>query len=66
MTRIQFKPDAKSGEVEVANGDYRRVFRRAEQPFVVEDEHWPMLKRTGHFEAARLELPPAPNTAGQQ
>ena len=64
MKRIQFKADAQSDKVEVKNGDYRRVFERADQPFNVKDEVWPMLRRTGHFEEAKAEKKaPPPATA---
>ena len=59
MKKFQFKPEAES-EVEVSNGDYRRVFKRAEQPFEVEETHWPLLRRTGHFELVKESAPPPP------
>lgn len=54
--------DSATTEVTVKNGDYKRKFERAEQPFKVKEEHWPMLRRTGHFEevpAGQKALPPA-------
>jgi hypothetical protein len=61
VKRIQFKADSESEVIAVANGDYRREFKRAEQPFEVEDAEAEMLKRTGHFEEEPQRLlPPAP------
>lgn len=61
MRRIQLTDDA-GDRVEVANGDYRKVFKRAEQPFEVTDVEWPLLMQTGHFEEAKAVkmLPPPP------
>jgi hypothetical protein len=39
-------------QVEIGNGDYRRVFRRDEQPFGVTLEEAVVLKNTGLFEDA--------------
>lgn len=67
MKTVQFKAGSTRQEIEIANGGYRREFKRAEQPFEVEDVHLPMLLRTGEFEevkAAPKALPPASQNAG--
>jgi hypothetical protein len=55
---INFKKDFEGDRLEVANGDYRRTFERAAQPFKVEAHEWQMLRRTGAFE--RVTAPAAP------
>ncbi|HEX8500801.1 MAG TPA: hypothetical protein VF659_09430 [Pyrinomonadaceae bacterium] len=51
--------------VEVANGDYRRVFEAKEEPFEVTSDEWPMLKRTGLFEVIE-EATPEQRQEGQR
>lgn len=55
MRRVQFREASGQQEVEVANGEFRETFRRAEQPFEVEDTVWPLLRRTGEFELVKEE-----------
>jgi hypothetical protein len=71
MRIIQFRKGAKSDVVEVANGHYRREFKRSEQPFEVGDEHFALVMGAGEFEevkpaAKQLPPPPPPDDGGGQ
>jgi len=46
--------------IEIADGQYRRVFKTSEQPFECSAEEAEMLLRTGHFVEAMEELAAEP------
>lgn len=47
---LQFHPDQKSPTVDLQMGEYHRIFKASEQPFVAESkEEEQMLLRTRHF-----------------
>jgi 5'-3' exonuclease len=48
-TKLNLKATA-GQKVDIGHGEYRRQFRRAEQPFTVEDQERALLLRTGLFE----------------
>lgn len=51
--KIRFSDDFTSPTLDIGQGEYRRTFKAAEQPFTVEsEEEMAMLLGTGHFVAA--------------
>jgi len=63
--QVQFTPDSESQQVEIANGNYRRVFNRAEQPFDLTTEEWRVARRSQDLELVPEKLA-AKLTDGQQ
>jgi hypothetical protein len=52
MMKVKFKPGVTSPAVKIVNGNYRRVFEQAAQPFEVSEEEWTVLEPKGLFEQA--------------
>jgi hypothetical protein len=58
--KIQIKEGVITDTLDFQNGEYRRRFNRAEQPFEVSKDEWPALRRSGYFQP--YTEPPPPTT----
>jgi hypothetical protein len=58
--KLQLKEQFKSDTLDFQNGEYRRDFKRSEQPFEADDEEGLILLRSGFFEPVKETPPPPP------
>lgn len=55
--KVEFSTDIKGNSLDFQNGEYRRSFERAKQPFEVTAEEWAILRRTGFFTQVEEAVP---------